>query len=92
MIILFHVCDEECKGDDKPLKRKWTIDKYEFERCPKRYCDKNVSLIWKIYQHYLRGFLPNSGGLLNQSNRYIELMSFIDNEIEKHKSEHGRKN
>jgi hypothetical protein len=41
---------------------------------------------------YTRGFLPNKQGWLQQSNKFIEIVSFIDLEIERHHKEQEERN
>ena len=45
------------------------------------------------YEMFKMGFLPNQGGWLNQSNKFIEVMQFINikiNEITKEKLNGGK--
>ena len=44
------------------------------------------------YKMFKNGFLPNSGGWLQQANKFNEVMQFIDNELELHKKEQEAKN
>lgn len=41
----------------------------------------------KAYQFFKNGMLPSDGGWMQQSNKFIDVMSFLDGEIEKHKKE-----
>ena len=44
---------------------------------------------------YKNGFLPHVGGWLDQANKYIDMMLFIDQLVERHQAEqevkHGKK-
>ena len=39
------------------------------------------------YKMYKSGFLVNGNGWINQSNKYIEIMLFIDNQLDRYKRE-----
>lgn len=39
------------------------------------------------YKMFKAGFLPSNGGWLNQTNKYIEIMNFLDSEITKFNKE-----
>lgn len=41
---------------------------------------------------YKNGFLASNGGWLDQSNKYIEIVTFIDAEITRHNKEAEEKN
>jgi hypothetical protein len=41
---------------------------------------------------YEKGFLPNGTGWMNQPNKFIEVMAFIDSELSKHQREMEQKN
>jgi hypothetical protein len=92
MIALFHVCDSECGGADVSMPKKWQIGKYYFDRCPKRECNVNVLEYIRLYQCFKNGILANKGGYFDQSNKYIESMTFIETEINKHKADNVKQN
>jgi len=57
-------------------------DGKDYYRCPIRVLEKEVSpLFLKLYQHYRRGFLPYSGGLLEQPYLYVSAMEIIASKI-----------
>lgn len=41
---------------------------------------------------FKNGFLPEQGGWINQSNKFIEIVNFIDNKINIHNKEMSDKN
>jgi hypothetical protein len=41
---------------------------------------------------FKNGFLPMLGGWLNQSNKFIEVVSFIDDKITEHNNKEALKN
>lgn len=47
---------------------------------------------FKAYKMFKHGFLPNKNGWLEQSNKLIEMITFIDGEITKHQKEVEEKN
>lgn len=44
-----------------------------------------------LYSHYKAGFLPVAGGILDQSNQYLQAMSHIDNLLAEHEKEQAEK-
>ena len=48
-----------------------------FNRCPVKFVTNDAVQILAMYDHYKNGFLPISGGLLEQSNVFLQAMSFI---------------
>lgn len=92
---LFHECDEECQeytDKDHPLKKRWQIGEQFFRRCPISTIDKNVYLWITAYNLFKNGILPNAGGWLDQSTKFVDVICFIDSEIMKHnKEKNGRK-
>jgi len=44
---------------------------------------RELDVFLSFYGFYKKGFLPESGGILNQSNIFIESCSFLDTEIAK---------
>lgn len=60
---------------------------WEFNRCPLTYVTENMQG-WSIsHKMYKKGFLPSSGGWLQQSNKFLLVMTFIDQELSKHENE-----
>lgn len=89
---LFHECDEECqyyKDIDHPLKKRWQIGEYFFNRCPKSQIDQQIYWWLTAYNLYKNKIMPTEKGWLYQSNKYIDVMLFIDSEIAKHEKEHN---
>ncbi len=74
------------KNKDHPIKGRWQIDEYEFNRCPHESIDKDIFIWIRAFNLFKAGILPNTGGWLNQPNKYIEIMNFIENVIRTHES------
>ena len=95
IVALFHQCDEECiefSDKDHPIPGRWTIDGRKFSRCPKVGIDINVYAWTRAYSLYKNSVLPNSGGWLDQAEKFISIMLFIDAKVESHKREaNGKK-
>jgi len=94
--LLFHECDNECKlyrDVDHPIKNRWTIGEYEFSRCPKTYVDSEFYEWFTLYDLFKKGIMPVEGGFYNQSNKFVQIVTYIDNILEEHKQESqgGRK-
>lgn len=87
---MFHECDPECseyKDRDHPIKERWQINEHKFNRCPLSYVEASDYFWLVAYKMFKNGFLPNVGGWLNQGNKFIEAMIFIDEEVTKAKNE-----
>ena len=83
---MFHECDGECgdyRDKDHPIKGRWQIDEWKFSRCPLTYVSSSVYYWIYAYKLFCKGILPTEKGWLNESNKYIEIMTFIDNEVKK---------
>lgn len=89
-------CNEFQKIDhgyekDSPIPGKWKIGDYSFNRCPLVIMDKRANWYITAYNFLKDGILPNDGGWLDQPNKFIEAMNFIESEINKSVKEDGRK-
>ena len=90
-----HECDSDCKeyeNTDCPYD-KWIIGELRFRRCPLKSQTESMSQWIRAYNMFKNGFLPNSDGWIKQSNKYIEVVSFIDSQVklrEKQEEENGR--
>jgi len=66
---------------DSPIPNKWQIGGVVSQRCPKKQTDSNIGVYFTAYNFYKNGFLPNPGGWLNQTAKFIEVISLIDREV-----------
>lgn len=67
-------------GCDEPLPVPWVFDGLSFERCPSFYL-KDASWsgdVFEMYNWIQKGFLPFPGTFLDQPNKTIELVNYID--------------
>lgn len=46
-------------------------------RCPSRALTKDTLSVLSFYSHYKNGFLPDSGGLLEQAATFLDAMNII---------------
>lgn len=88
------MCDGDCrefKDKDCPFD-KWHINEWSFRRCPKQYVTDDMTGWLRAYQMFKRGYLPNDkAGWLNQANKFIEIVEFIDIQLERYRSEMEKK-
>lgn len=88
--MLFHDCDTDCqdyKDKDHAIPNRWRIGEFGFNRCPFGILDKDF-YYWRIfYSMFKNGFLPNEGGFLNQANKYIEFMFYMDIKLKEYEAE-----
>ncbi|GEM_PF-915575 len=66
---------------DSPIPGKWQIGEYVFQRCPKKEICADVGIYIQAYNFYKNGILPNAGGWLNQTAKFIEAINLIDSEM-----------
>jgi len=72
---------------DYPMEGRWQIADEKYQRCPLSILDDNFLSWGKAYGMFKNGMLPNSGGWLDQSNKYIEMMLYMDCIISKNNNE-----
>ncbi len=87
---LFHKCDDECrqyKDKDHPLKDRWVIDGVKYRRCPLTTINVKVYEFIRAHNLLEKGILMNKGGWLDQSNKVIEVLSFISMKLREHNEE-----
>ena len=56
----------------------WEIDGEEFYSCPKGLVTVESRLWINWYQHYKNNLLPVSGGVLDQSAKFLDAMLIIE--------------
>ena len=76
-------CTEEQKKDrgcesNSPIPDRWQIGNEKFQRCPIKFIDNNAFWCIKAYNFLEKGILPRQGGWLDQANKFIEIMDFIN--------------
>lgn len=89
------MCDGECseyRDKDHQISGRWTLGEWQFSRCPRSYVTEDVEDWFIAYKMFKNGFLPNKGGWMQQSFKFIQIMSFIDSEITKHQQQMAVKN
>ena len=69
--------------EDSPIPGVWKLYDWEFQRCPLKLITYQSSEFLKAYKFYLKGYLPNPGGWLEQSIIFIKAIEIIEREIEK---------
>lgn len=89
---MFHSCDPECKEykDKDCFFDKWIIGEWKFRRCPKQYVTEDMSLWLHAYRMLKYGLLPAPGGWLAQTNKFMLVMSLIENELAKEEEPKGK--
>lgn len=83
------MCDGDCrefKDKDCPFD-KWHINEWSFRRCPKQYVTEDMTLWFNAFQMFKAGFLPNAGGWLCQTQKFIEVVLFIDTQMKRYENE-----
>ena len=65
----------------------YVIDGEEIWKCPLTFIDSEVSQSLSIWAGYKKGFLPDDGSYLDQSNRFVEYMEFLDANQSKYERE-----
>lgn len=73
---LFNGCE------DKPtIEGRWQIREYDFDRCPLKLIDRKTTAYIEAYNYLQKGIMPYASGYKNNSNKYVEAMRVIDNEV-----------
>lgn len=81
-----HECTADCeayKDQDHPIPGRWQIGKWKFQRCPSRLMDQGIVWFTRSYMFMQKGILPDTGGWMDQTNKFIEVMQFIQGELNK---------
>ena len=68
-------------------KTPYIIDGEEIWKCPLTFIDAEVSQVLTIWSGYKKGFLPDDGPFLDQSNRFVETVEFLDSNQGKYERE-----
>ena len=83
-----HKCNKQlatqrgCNGFDKPKKIKIYDLEFHIDKCYIKEVQGTFERYAQAYKFYLKGIMPNdSKGYLDQPNKYIEAMLFIDSQI-----------
>jgi hypothetical protein len=71
----------------KKAATPYIIDGEEIWKCPITFIDAEVSQVLTIWSGYKKGFLPDEGSYLDQSNRFVEYMEFLDSNQGKYERE-----
>ncbi|MDP3790341.1 MAG: hypothetical protein Q8R48_08085 [Candidatus Omnitrophota bacterium] len=66
---------------DSPIPDKWRIGDYNFQRCPVKEITLDISQYIRAYNFYKNGNLPNAGGWLDQTAKFIDVVELIDGEM-----------
>lgn len=73
--------------EDAPIPRRWQIGGNVYRRCPVKLITDFTWHCIELYSHYKSGFLLQSGGIIDQPAKYLQLMCFIQNEYSRQKEE-----
>lgn len=82
----------EYREKDYPIPGRWQLGEWKFDRCPKCYVTENVQDWFIAYEMFKNGFLPNDGGWLKQSNKFIQVVTFLSTQIRAHEKQQAVKN
>lgn len=72
--------DRGCVADS-PIPDRWQIGDHKFQRCPKKEVSADIQVFIIAYNFFKQGILPNAGGWLNQSHKFLQAVQFIDAEV-----------
>ena len=79
-------CSAEEKVDsgcekDSPIPGVWKLYDWEFQRCPLKLITPQSAAYLRACTFFEKGYLPNAGGWIEQSNKFIEAMEIVEREI-----------
>ena len=64
----------------------------KFRRCPRVYVTDGAEWWLRAFHLYKKGLLPNgNSGWLHESNKYIEVMTFLDSQVALYQKEMSAK-
>jgi len=90
-----HTCDDEMRrqrGHDREGIVPFLVDKKRIFRCPLTQITAQSYEFIKAYSFYEKGFLPNAGGWLDQSNKFVQGILVLDNTFNKIRNKELDKN
>lgn len=70
-------CDEEAP------RAVFSLGGVEHRRCPMHYLDDDAWEFLRSYGHYQAGFLPESGGIADQSATFLAACAYLGSELER---------
>lgn len=71
-----------CHGSNPDCAECHGVGTIDIFRCPVWYVDQLEDFL-QMYCMYKKGFLPVSGGALNQTHQFIEAVQFLDSQLNK---------
>ena len=79
-------CTESLKIDrgcekDSLIPDRWRMDGVSFQRCPKKQVSLETYEYIRAYNKYQKGFLPNSGGWLEQPAKLNDVFDIIEKQL-----------
>ncbi len=91
-----HKCPPEQRTDfgceeDSPIPGIWNLNGWEFQRCPLKLITQQSIEYLKAYNFFIKGFLPNPGGWMEQPIKFIRSIEIIDRELDKIQEEQLKK-
>lgn len=66
---------------DSVIPRRWQIGDWYFNRCPVTMVTQQSKEFLRAYAMYKQGFLPNGRGYLYETQKYLDAMTIIENEV-----------
>lgn len=67
--------------EDSPVKNKWQIGEWKFQRCPVQFVKRQSVAYMEAYPLFKLGVMPNGQGWLNESKKFLQAMHIIEKEI-----------
>ena len=85
-----HKCSDAQKNErgcetDSPIPGMWKLNDWEFTRCPRTLVERKSGDFLSAYFFFIKGYLPNPGGWLDQPAKFVEAVVLIEREIERMK-------
>ncbi|MEI8350096.1 MAG: hypothetical protein WCI77_08070 [Candidatus Omnitrophota bacterium] len=87
----FQKIDRGC-NKDSPIPDKWQIGEIKFQRCPKKIVNYEVNIYFQAYRRFQQGFLPNSGGWIEQPAKFNDIIDILEAEFDAIEQESRSKN
>lgn len=75
--------EREARGceQDSPIPGVWKFGDFETSRCPVSLLTAASCEYIRAYGLFLKGYMPNAGGWIDQPKKFIEAMEIIEKEV-----------
>jgi hypothetical protein len=70
---------------------RFSMDGEDIDYCPLSVATPEISRYFSFYTHYKNGYLPASGGVLDQTARFLRMMEIIQSAVTDYEQEETKR-